>query len=120
MLDGIDKLTEVPSPNWIDSKNSGDFYGVMRLCEEVITDEEKTMLFSGKEKQAEIENHETIIKSMLHGFQDRAFNRMRELDGKKAKQTKAVLGIGKRYNVWKKKNTVISPTQQQINFAPKI
>ena len=41
---------------------------------------------------------------MLHGIQDDcAFNQMRELDGKKAKQTKVVLGIDKRYNSWKEK-----------------
>ena len=115
-LDGVKKLSGVPRPNWIDSRNSGDFAGLMKLCDEVLEDEERTMLCLPNSKRITINNHDAIIKHMLNSIQKRAFKRMRDLDGQCAPQTKATLGIGKRYTKWKKNNHTRSPSQQQLGF----
>ena len=92
----------------------------MKLCDMVADKDETKMLFATESERKEVRNHEQITMVMCFEIEDRAFKKMKELDGKAAKQAKpTVIAVGKRLTTWNKKygTSIASPTQQALPFA---
>ena len=84
------KLYDV-QPAWVNRKDVHLYWAVMELVEEVLTHQEWELLQLKKSEREDINNFDNVLKVAAYNIESQAFERMKELDGKAASQTKPTM-----------------------------
>jgi hypothetical protein len=88
------KLYDV-EPAELNTKNRGFYWAAMELVDQVLTQEQKDLLWLKPSKQEKIENFDDVLKIVAYKIEEAAFERMKEFDGKtSSKLRKTFTGIG--------------------------
>ena len=55
-------------PTWVDSQNSGDYFGTLKLCDTVMTKNEMNMIAMKEVDRNKIDDSTRILKYMLNSI----------------------------------------------------